>query len=63
MVNHFGNYSGTLGSMLYYTGKDLNDLGRYEQCDALDETRYITFALTGLPLGVFLGICGPIECA
>lgn len=48
--------------MTLYTGRDLNDLGRFDDCNALDFTRYISLSIRGLPIGIFLGICGPVEC-
>lgn len=48
--------------MVYNSGRDLNDLGRYDACNDLNFTRYIVFNTYGLPMGVFLGICGPREC-
>ena len=62
LANHWGNYSGQIGMMVYNSGKDINDLGRYEDCNELDYARYISFSVNGLPVGVYLGICGPAEC-
>ena len=62
LANHFGDYGGEIGSMVYNSGWDLNDLGRFESCSANNFSRYISFATQGLPIGVFLGICGPAEC-
>jgi hypothetical protein len=62
LANHWGDYAGVLGAMVYNSGKDINDLGRFEDCNANNSTRYITFAAEGLPIGIYLGICGPLEC-
>lgn len=61
-ANNFQSYSYELAMMALYSGRDLNDLGRFQDCNGLDFTRYIAFSVTGLPIGVFLGICGPVEC-
>jgi len=62
LANHFGDFGGEIGSMVYNSGRDLNDLGRYEACASNNFSRYISFSTRGLPIGVFLGICGPVEC-
>jgi hypothetical protein len=61
-ANDFETYSTELASMTLYSGRDLNDLGRFGSCNSLDFTRYIALSVTGLPVGIFFGICGPIEC-
>lgn len=61
-ANHFQNHTMEIAQMVLYSGRDLNDLGRYEACNELDFTRYISFGVSGLPIGIYLGICGPIEC-
>lgn len=61
-VNNFETYSTELGLMTFYSGRDLNDVGRFDDCRALDFTRYIVLSVSGLPIGVYLGICGPKEC-
>jgi len=62
LANNFAHRGKEIGLMVYFSGKDLNDLGRYEECAASEFARYISFSVTGLPIGVFLGICGPVEC-
>lgn len=61
-VNNFETYSYELGMMALNSGRDINDLGRFGDCNNLDFTRYIALSVVGLPIGVFFGICGPIEC-
>lgn len=61
-VNNFQSYGYELAMMTLYSGRDLNDLGRFSDCNALDFTRYISLSLRGLPIGIYLGICGPREC-
>ena len=63
MANHWMDYSGELGTMAYYSGRDLNDLGRYESCNQDPDTRYVTFWLQGASIGIYLGICGPESCS
>ena len=61
-TNHFEEYSDKIAYMVLYSGRDLNDLGRYINCNSLNFTRYISLSVKGLPIGIYLGICGPIEC-
>lgn len=61
-VNNFQTYSYELAMMTLFSGRDLNDLGRFGSCNGLDFTRYIALTVRGLPIGVFIGICGPKEC-
>ena len=61
-ANNFQNYSTEIGLMVFNSGRDINDLGRFDDCNALDFTRYISLSVNGLPLGIYLGICGPKEC-
>jgi len=62
IVNQFEENSMLIARMVYNSGKDVNDLGRYFSCRDTDDTRYIVFSLNGLPVGIYLGICGPVEC-
>jgi len=61
-VNNFQTYSTELALMTAYSGRDINDLGRFTDCNALDFTRYVSLSVSGLPIGIYLGICGPKEC-
>ncbi len=44
------------------SGKGLNELGDYMECTGNPETRYILLTISGLPMAICLGICGPAEC-
>ena len=61
-TNHFEQYADKIAYMVLYSGRDLNDLGRYINCNELEFTRYISLSVKGLPIGIYLGICGPKEC-
>ena len=61
-VNHYQDYTDKIASMILLSGRDLNDLGRYINCNSLNYTRYISAAVIGLPIGIYFGIWGPIEC-
>jgi hypothetical protein len=49
-------------SMMYYSGKDINDLGNYKGCNDLDKANYILldFMKSGAP--IFLSYCLPSSC-
>ena len=50
--------------MVSYTGKDINDLGRYDDCQNLTFTHYILFTIrNSLPINIFIGLCAPINCS
>lgn len=48
--------------MFFYSGKSLNDLGRYEDCNLLSEAKYTIFELSRQPW-VVLSFCGPSSCS
>ena len=60
-ANRFEQHAFEIALMTLYSGRDLNDLGRFDDCNALEFTRYISLSIRGLPIGIFLGICGPVE--
>ena len=50
--------------MVSYTGKDINDLGRFADCQNLTFTHYILFSIrTSLPINIFIGLCAPVNCS
>lgn len=55
-ANNFEAHAMELGLMIAYSGRDLNDMGRYDSCNDLNFTRYISFGVRGLPIGIYLGI-------
>ena len=61
-INHYQIYADKIASMILFSGRDLNDLGRYINCNSLNYTRYISASVNGLPIGIYFGIWGPIEC-
>jgi hypothetical protein len=61
-ANNFQSYAYEIGTMIAFSGRDLNDLGRFGSCKAEQHTRYISLAVNGLPIGIYFGICGPKEC-
>jgi hypothetical protein len=50
-------------SMVYYSGKDINDLGNYKGCNDLHDANYIIldFMKSGAP--IFLSFCLPASCS
>ena len=62
IANNFQSNAMLIAQMVYNSGKDVNDLGKFVACTESPTTRYVVFSVTGLPLGIYLGICGPIEC-
>jgi hypothetical protein len=63
IANNFEENSMLIAKMVYYSGKDVNDLGKYSACRQSPDTRYVVFSVNKLPMGVYLGICGPLECS
>jgi peptidoglycan/LPS O-acetylase OafA/YrhL len=51
------------GMMVYYSGRDINDLGQYHECNALPDARYVLVMVTTNLIEFILGICGPSVCA
>lgn len=62
ITNRFQENAMLIGKMVYNSGKDVNDLGKFRECSTSKDTRYVVFSLNGLPMGIYLGLCGPIEC-
>jgi peptidoglycan/LPS O-acetylase OafA/YrhL len=56
-----GNYENTL-LMVYYSGNDINDLGKYEDCESLPNTKYVLGIINLVRINIVLGICGPSAC-
>ncbi|OMJ69419.1 hypothetical protein SteCoe_32871 [Stentor coeruleus] len=51
-----------IAKMLYYSGRDINDLGKYEECNDLENARYILLIAKVGPIVITFGICGPKSC-
>ncbi|CAG9329041.1 unnamed protein product [Blepharisma stoltei] len=49
--------------MLYYSGRDFDDLGKYDDCNDLDSAKYLL--IRGKVQGNIgmIGLCGPKECS
>ena len=61
IVNGFENKTTIILSAAYNSGKDINDLGRYENWKDANDTRYVALSVSGFPVNLYLGICGPAE--
>lgn len=65
-MDTFRGFPNTTGEALTFiadTGRDLNDLGRYTDCKDQNFTRYVVLSIEDLlPLGMYVGICGPLNC-
>ena len=55
--------------MVYNTGRDINDMGHYDDCLAMNTpdnpevSRYIVFLVRDIiPIDIYLGVCGPYQC-
>ena len=48
--------------MIYYSGKDSNDLGQYGECNELKDASYSLLIINRDPTNLYLGICGPSIC-
>lgn len=49
--------------MFRNSGKDYNDLGRYDDCSANTNYRYLLASISkGLPISMNLGLCVPSIC-
>lgn len=60
---NFLSQNETLYIMFRYSGKDYNDLGRYEDCNKNPDFNYILATIEkGLPVNINLGLCMPKEC-
>jgi hypothetical protein len=62
IFNNFTSNTNVIAAMVINTGKGINDLGLFFSCRDNPLTRYVVFSVNGLPAGIFLGICGPVEC-
>ena len=56
IFNNFETNSGILLRMVYNSGSDVNDLGKFTACRDSEDTRYIVFSVNGLPMGIYLGL-------
>lgn len=50
------------GQMYAYSGKGLNDLGLYHECEDLEKANYVIFEIKAVPAKV-LGLCLPETCS
>ena len=50
------------GQMAAASGKNINDLGLYHDCNKVDIAKYVYFELSKLPM-IGMGLCGPKLCA
>jgi hypothetical protein len=63
ITNFFMSYNDTLFKIFRNSGKDYNDLGRYEDCENMTDFRYILATVaTVFPIPISLGLCVPIVC-
>ena len=54
----------TIFKMYRNSGKDYNDLGRYEDCENMTDFRYILASITrAFPIPMALGLCVPAVCS
>jgi hypothetical protein len=61
VLNQFLNKTQFM-NMLLFSGKNINDFGEYDSCNASPVSRYITFQINNLPIMVDIGLCIPTEC-
>ena len=62
LSNVYDNLHSPYTQMLYYTGKNLNDLGRYHACTQLSESKYALLEFYKPPWFV-IALCGPKSCS
>lgn len=62
LANKFEENKMMIAKMVYNSGKDINDLGKFTACKDDESTRYILFSVLNLPVGIYLGMCVPVEC-
>ncbi|CAG9334032.1 unnamed protein product [Blepharisma stoltei] len=60
--NSFETDPDRYSKMFTYTGKSLNDLGRYDDCEALSDTKYTLIEIIRHPF-VGYSVCGPSICS
>ena len=66
MTNYFIEYNKTAARILRYSGKDYNDLGKYEDCLNIkaEDFNYILATIPkAFPIPISLGICVPAICS
>ena len=56
-----GKYNNTL-KMIYYSGRDINDLGQFKSCNKLGNANYNLMITHANPINLMLGFCGPSIC-
>ena len=49
--------------MIYYSGRDVNDLGQFHECNDLKNARYRLVMIKTTLTNLALGICGPKSCS
>lgn len=60
---NFLTENATIYFMFRNSGKDYNDLGRYDDCSANTNYRYLLASISkGLPISMNLGLCVPSIC-
>ncbi len=52
----------TIMTSFMHSGKGLNDLGDLWACNSANFSRYMLLQISGVPMSLGLGICGPKEC-
>jgi hypothetical protein len=64
LTNFFLENNDTLFKMIRNSGKDYNDLGRYDDCETVLNYRYILASITrSFPIPMALGMCVPRVCS
>ena len=54
--------SSNLAKMIYYSGRDINDIGKYHECNNLDDSRYYLMMFKLNVFNMILGLCVPKSC-
>ena len=62
LSNVIDNHHDSSTKMLYYTGKNLNDLGRYHACTEIPEAKYALLEFYKPPWFT-IALCGPKSCS
>ena len=63
LTNYFLTYNATIQKIYRNSGKDYNDLGRYDDCLNLKDFHYILASIPkALPIPMNLGMCIPSVC-
>ena len=62
LQNIFLNNTAELAQMYYYSGKDINDLGQFTECNRLPNAKYALFIVYTKLTTFLLGVCGPESC-